>query len=181
MSENYGLFRRSICHEEILIVSPYSFPEKIEPKLAVVRAYWESLKRAGNEMPFWDDVTTTALPDLAGNLLLFDVFERPERYRFSYVGCEFMDWYGVQISNDFADEVELRNPFEYLISQCSATVEGCLPTYYRNIVAARPKNLASKSYARILLPLWGEGHIRMLLGAVVGVESSMPTNSDRAA
>ena len=89
-------------------MSPYSFPEKIEPKLAVVRAHWESLKRAGNEMPFWDDVTTTSLPDLAGSLLLFDVFERPERYRFSYVGRDLMDWYGVQISNDFADEVELR-------------------------------------------------------------------------
>ena len=95
-------------------------------------------------------------------------------------GANLMDWYGVQISNDFADEVELRNPFEYLISQCSATVEGCLPTYYRNIAAEKPKNLASKSYARILLPLWGKGHIRMLLGAVVGVES-MSTNSDRAA
>ena len=160
---------------------PYSFPERVESKLFVVRAYWEGLKRAGNEMPFWDDVKTSSLPDLAGSLLLFDVFEKPERYRFSYVGPDLMDWYGIQISNEFADEVELRNPFEYLISQCSATVEGCLPTYYRNIAAAKPKNLASKSYARILLPLWGEGHIRMLLGAVVGVESSMPTNSDRAA
>ena len=75
----------------------------------------------------------------------------------------------------------MRNPFEYLISQCSATVEGCLPTYYRHVAVAKPKNLALKSYARILLPLWGEGHIRMLLGAVVSIEGNMPTHSDYAA
>ena len=132
-------------------------------------------------MPFWDDVTTTSLPDLAGSLLLLDVFERPERYRFSYVGRDIMDWYGVQISNDFADEVEVRNPFEYLISQCSATVEGCVPSYYRHVATGMPKNRTSKSYARVLLPLWGEGHIRMLLGAIVSIEGGMPTHSDRAA
>ena len=160
---------------------PYSFPEKVEPNLAVVRAYWESLKRAGNEMPFWDDVKPSSLPDLAGSLLLFDVFERPERYRFSFIGRDLLDWYGKQISNEFVDEVELRDPFDYLISQCSATVEGCLPTYYRNVAASNPKNLASKSFARILLPLWGEGHIRMLLGAIVSIKGGMPTRSDRAA
>ena len=160
---------------------PYSFPEKFEPNLAVVRSYWESLKRAGNAMPFWDDVKTTSLPDLAGNLLLFDVFERPERYRFAFVGRDLMDWYGKQISSDFADEVELRNPFEYLISQCSATVEGCVPTYYRHVAIAMPQNRASESYARILLPLWGEGHIRMLLGAIVSIGGGMPTHSDRVA
>ena len=132
-------------------------------------------------MPFWDDVKPSSLPDLAGSLLLFDVFERPERYRFSFIGRDLLDWYGKQISNDFADEVELRNPFEYLISQCSATVEGCLPTYYRHVATAMPKNRASKSYARVLLPLWGEGHIRMLLGAIVSIEGGMPTHSDRTA
>ena len=155
---------------------PYSFPEKFEPNLGIVRAYWENLKRADNAMPFWDDVKTSSLPDLAGNLLLIDVFERPERYRFSFVGRDLMDWYGKQISSDFADEVELRNPFEYLISQCSATIEGCVPSYYRHVATAMPKNRASKSYARVLLPLWGEGHIRMLLGAIVSIEGGMPTH-----
>ena len=160
---------------------PFSFPEKVEPNLAVVRAYWDSLKRAGNEMPFWDDVKTSSLPDLAGSLLLFDVFERPERYRFSFIERDLADWYGSQISNDFVDEVELRNPFEYLISQCSATVESCLPTYYRHDATWMPKNRTSKSYARVLLPLWGEGHIRILLGAIVSIEGGMPTHSDRTA
>ena len=132
-------------------------------------------------MPFWDDVKPSSLPDLAGSLLLFDVFERPERYRFSFIGRDLLDWYGKQISNDFADEVELQNPFEYRISQCSATVEGCLPTYYRHVATEMPKNRASKSYARVLLPLWGEGHIRMLLGAIVSIEGGIPTHSDRTA
>jgi len=162
-------------------VLPYSFPEKVEPKLAVVRAYWESLKRAGNAMPFWDDVKTSALPDLTENLLLIDVFEGPARYRFGFVGRDLMDWYGKQISNAFIDEIELRAPFEYLISQCSATIEGSAPTYYGHVATAMPQSHPSQSYARILLPLWGEGHIRMLLGAIVSIKSGMPTHPDHVA
>jgi hypothetical protein len=131
-------------------------------------------------MPFWDDVKISSLSDLADNLLLIDVFEKPERCRFGLVGRNLLDWYGRQISNDFTDEIELRYPFEYLTSQCSATVEGRSPTYYRHVATAMPKK-ASESYACILLPLWGEGRIRMLLGAFVSIEGGTPTRSDRAA
>jgi hypothetical protein len=149
-------------------VAPYPFPDRIEPKLALVRAYWESLKRADNPMPFWDDVKPSSLADVAGGLLLIDVFEEPARYRFRLVGRELMDWYGTQISGGFLDEIDPRNPFEYLRSQCSATVEGRAPTYYRHAAGAAPQGRTAQGYARILLPLWGEGRISMLLGAIGG-------------
>jgi PAS domain len=155
-------------------MAPFPFPKEIEPKLDLVRAYWESLKRADNPMPFWDDVKPSSLPDVAGALLLIDVFEEPARYRFRLVGRDLMDWYGKQISNNFMDEIEPRNPFEYLRSQCSATVEGRAPTYYRHVSAAPPQGRAAHDYARIVLPLWGEGRISMLLGAIVGAEAGNP-------
>jgi hypothetical protein len=56
---------------------PYSVPSKLEADLARVRAYWDGLKRGEAGMPFWDDVDLTALPDLAGRLMLMEVFDKP--------------------------------------------------------------------------------------------------------
>src|SRR6516165_7138865 len=44
---------------------PYSVPSKLEAELAHVRAYWEGLKRGEARMPFWDDLSLAALPDLS--------------------------------------------------------------------------------------------------------------------
>ena len=58
--------------------NPYPLPEKISPTLLRVISYWESLKRGNNNMPFWDDVNLSVLPDLTDRLLLIDVFVNPE-------------------------------------------------------------------------------------------------------
>ena len=58
----------------------------------------------------------------------------------------------------FIDELVLSGPLEFLRSQCSAAVEARAPTFYRH--ESKP------AYARILLPMWGDGRIGMLLGAV---------------
>jgi hypothetical protein len=52
--------------------------------------------------------------------------------------------------------LNLRAPFGYLRAQCSATVEARAPTCHED----------AAGYSRILLPMWGDGHIGMLLGAV---------------
>jgi len=145
---------------------PFSLPSKIEPELTRVLAYWQSLKRAENEMPFWDDVTTSALPDLADRLMLIRAFTKPERFRLGSVGQRLLDSYGEPVAGHFIDEIELRNPFEYLRAQCSATVESRAPTYYRRGPSGPEPSHRASSYSRLLLPLWGNGHIGMVLGAV---------------
>ncbi len=145
---------------------PFSLPEKIQPELARVLAYWQSLKRAENEMPFWDDVTTSALPDIAHRLMLIRVFANPERFRLGSVGQQLLDRYGEPVAGHFIDEIELRNPFEYLRSQCSATVESRAPTYYQHGPSSSENSRDADAYSRLLLPLWGNGHIGMVLGAV---------------
>ena len=136
-------------------IVPFPLPDKLSPSLAGVRAYWEGLKRAGNEMPFWDDVKPSALAGRADSMLLIDAFEKPERFRFNTVGEGLAQRYGEAVNGKFLDEFALRDPFGYLRAQASATVETRAPTYYE-----------SPGYARLLLPLWGDGHISMLLGAV---------------
>ncbi|HYM31513.1 MAG TPA: hypothetical protein VEU47_09455 [Candidatus Cybelea sp.] len=98
--------------------------------------------------------------------MLIDVFEKPERYRFSIVGRQINERYGTAIAGKFADEIEARNPIEYLRSQGSATVERGAPTYFQCISDADAETRGSHSYVRMLFPMWGEGHIGMLMGAI---------------
>ncbi len=58
----------------------------------------------------------------------------------------------------FLDEEALPGRLDFLLSQCNATVEARAPTFY--------KHAGAPPYARILLPMWGDGRIGMLLGAV---------------
>ncbi len=135
--------------------APFPLPENLKPNLARVRDYWEDLKRADNAMPFWDDIKLSSLPDLADWLLLIDVFALPERFRFNAIGAGLAQRYSEDVKSKFLDELSLRAPFGYLRAQSSATVEARAPTYY-----------AADGYVRLLLPMWGDGHIGMLLGAV---------------
>ncbi|MFI5011252.1 MAG: hypothetical protein ACHQAY_02785 [Hyphomicrobiales bacterium] len=147
-------------------MSPFRLPGKIEKDLRLVRKHWASLRRAGNEMPFWDDVKLAALPELAGTMLLIDAFEKPERFRFSIIGRALTERYGKDPTSQFTNEVEPRSPFDYITSQCSATAESRAATYYQHDESGDRGSVKPQSYARILLPLWGEGSVRMLFGAV---------------
>jgi hypothetical protein len=139
--------------------APFSMPETVETKLGLVHAYWRDLKRGANEIPFSDDVILGELADLQMETMLIEVFENPLRFRFDIVGQKILDRYAKTITGKFVDEVVLRNPFEQLDTQCNATLNSRAPTYYRH--------QAPKPYSRIILPLWGNGRIDMLLGAVV--------------
>ena len=83
-----------------------------------------------------------------------------------------MKVYGEDLAGRFADEVEVRPPLDYIGSQCGATIESRAPTYYGHGNGRRPAG--AQSYARLLLPLWGEGAVRMLLGAVAFGGSGSP-------
>ena len=113
-------------------------------------------------MPFWDDFKISSLPELADSSMLIDVQELPIRFRFNSLGRGVSGRYGSAITGKFIDELESKNPFEYLLSQCSATVEGKRPTLYRHTAA---RSGPAVSYSRSLLPMWGDGHVGMLLGA----------------
>jgi len=137
---------------------PFALPSTLDPTLARVLAYWKSLKRAEAPMPFWDDMKLSTLPDLAGDLLLIDVFDRPERFRFNTVGANLAQQHGDSVVGKFLPDITLRRPFRFLRAQCSATVEARAATCYLD---------AEGGSSRLLLPMWGDGRISMLLGAVV--------------
>jgi hypothetical protein len=143
----------------------YSLPDELEPDIGRVRAYWNGLKRGANDVPFWDDVKFSLRSRLGRESMLIDVFENPLRFRFDLIGADLTDRYGATIGNRFVDEIDLHAPFDELTLQCKATVERGAPTYYCR-TAGKAAGEQTGRYARLLLPLWGNGRIEMLLGAV---------------
>ncbi len=93
---------------------------------------------------------------------MIDTLDKPMRFRFSFgvVGAEVKRAYGGDLDGRFLDEIEVRPPLQFLLSQCSATVESRRPTYYR-----QPRSggsAAAHGYSRLMLPLWGDGGIGLL-------------------
>ena len=138
---------------------PYAVPQSLEHDLARVHTFWDGLKRHEAKMPFWDDVKMSALPDLADRLMMVEATDKPVRFRiaFGVVGADVKQHYGHDLSGKFLDEIDAAAPLQFLVSQCSATVESRAPTYYRNDGA--------EGYSRLVLPLWGDGRVGMLLVA----------------
>lgn len=134
------------------MMRPFAVPSHLSPDLTRVHAWWKGLLRGGAEMPFADDVNLTDLPDLAGRLILLDVFERPERFRASQVGDALGQ---ADLAGHFLDEASLAPPLDYLRAQCSATVEAAAPSWFK-----------ADGPARLLLPFWGEGRVSLLLGVI---------------
>ncbi len=138
--------------------APYRLPHSLERDLARVYAFWQELKRHEAEMPFWDDVKISALPDLAARLMMIEASEKPVRFRIAsgLVGADIKQHYGHDLSGKFLDEIDPTAPLQFLLSQCSATAEGRVPTYH---------SAGAGGYSRLVLPLWGEGRVGMLLVA----------------
>ncbi len=147
----------------------YSLPDELDPDLSRVLAYWNGLKRGANDVPFWDDVKFSLQSRLGREAMLIDVFEDPLRFRFASAGVDVSSWYGTTIDGRFLDEIDPHVPFEELALQCKAAVEGHAPTYYCKTAVTPADANPPSGYARLLLPLWGNGRIEMLLGAVVPV------------
>ena len=57
--------------------NPFPLADRLESDLARVLSFWEDLRRAENSMPFWDDLTPSALAHRAPAVLLIDVFAKP--------------------------------------------------------------------------------------------------------
>lgn len=143
------------------IRQPYALPARLPASLGQVCAYWSGLLRGGARMPFWDDVNLDDLADARGSVILIDAFERPRRFRLDSVGTELTR---KRISGRFLDEIEPEPPFDFLASQCCATVECGAPTFFPGV--PEHGRTALGGYGRLLLPLWGDGRVSMLLGVV---------------
>ena len=137
--------------------NPFPLPDHLGARLQPVVSFWESLKRGENGMPFGDDLGVPALSSLSGNPFLLSVFASPERFRFEFT-CDRLQ--GAAEAGSFIDEMAPNVNFSYLRAQSSATVEAAAPTLLRLTESS------GYSFSRVLLPLWGNGQVNLLLGAI---------------
>ncbi len=140
----------------------YALPDRVEGEFARVRDIWQSLLRGNATIPFWDDLELAALGDDADSAMLIDVFEHPRRFRFNFIGRSLADRLGERpLAGVFLDKIDRTEALDHLEAQCSTTVERRAPTFYHHHGAS-----PDHGFARMLLPMWGNGKIDMLLGVV---------------
>ena len=137
--------------------NPFPLSDCPDAKLQPVVSLWEGLKRGENDMPFSDDLGASALTNLSGSPFLLRTFASPERYRFEFLSEGLCD---EAMLESFVDEMAPSTSFSYLRAQSSATIEAAAPTLLRLTEHSGCR------FSRVLLPLWGDGRVNMLLGAL---------------
>lgn len=108
-------------------------------------------------MPFSDDLRLPQVYELPGRLLLLAVFAPPERFRIEYLNAAIRV---PSATGKFLDELPPSTEFAFLRAQASATLEATAPTLLRLT------DSFGDSFSRLLLPMWGNGQVNMLLGAL---------------
>src|SRR5215204_2720423 len=106
---------------------PFAVPAKLPRSSSSVRDYWEKLKRGDNQIPFWDDINLSSLPEVSDRLMLVDAFENPQRFRLNTIGEKIQTQYGHNVTGKFIDEIDPKTPFQFFTAQASATVEAKTP------------------------------------------------------
>ena len=138
-------------------LNPFPLPDPLDRSLQAVVSLWKELRRAENGMPFADDLKFSDLPKLSAKPFVLSVFTSPERFRFEYLDKSLQ---GAGAAGGFIDGISADTNFSYLRAQSSATLEAAEPTFFRLIEDS------GRSIGRLLLPMWGNGEVNTLLGAV---------------
>ena len=138
-------------------LNPFPLPDRLDPNLQPVVSLWKGLRRAENGMPFGDDLKFSDLTKLSAKPFVLSVFTLPERFRFEFVDQGLQ---GAAVAGRFIDEISADTSFSYLRAQSSATMEAGEPTFFRLT------DDSGRSIGRLLLPMWGNGQVNTLLGAV---------------
>jgi hypothetical protein len=139
--------------------NPFRLPDHLDLNLRGIISLWRGLKRAENSMPFADDLELSALSDLPVKPFLLSAFATPERFRFEFLSEGLR---AAAVTGSFIDETSPDNHFCYLRAQASATIEAAEPTFLRLA------DVSGQAFSRVLLPMWGNGEINALLGAIDG-------------
>jgi hypothetical protein len=150
---------------------PFSLPDNLDPGLQRVHIYWQSLRRRNAAIPVYDDSELRDAEQISRTIFLIEVLENPARFRFNFVASRIVRCYGGELAGAFAGEIHARAPLNYLLSQCTATLESQAPSLYRHL----PCNPCEGGYERAFFPFWADGRVNMILGAVsmsAGAEST---------
>jgi len=141
--------------------SPFAVPHSVAGGLRQALDSWRALRRGQAKVPFADDLDLAAIERENDDVFVLGVFERPIRFRFDIVSLPHFAAAGHDLGDRFLDEIGEPAPLALARAQADATVELGEPTFYQ-----RPEEAGVRGYVRLMLPFWGEGHIKLVLGVV---------------
>jgi hypothetical protein len=141
--------------------TPFDLTGRAPGRLDHILQGWRDLRRGQATMPFADDLDLPKVETDVDDVFVLGVFESPVRFRFDVVRLPHWPSAQADLADRFLDEVASPAPLQLARAQADATVELGEPTLYQ-----RPAGSDARAYARLMLPYWGEGHVKLLLGAV---------------
>ncbi len=141
--------------------TPFAIEMPLPERLGAVLDDWRARRRGAADIPFADDVDWERLQELCPDAFMLGVFEKPQRFRVELAATPHAPAIAAELAGRFLDEVDLETPLEFLRAQADAAVESGAPTVYRHSAGG-----GGRPYARLLLPLWGEGHVSALVGVI---------------
>lgn len=133
-------------------------------KLFRLLDYWTD-KKGGRIAPARRDIQPVELRDLLPNVFLVDVEPHPTRFRFRLVGTEIVQFYGIDATGRFLDDLDFSDRAPSVIAHYAAVVTTREPSCHSvQFTRGCGRHL---SYERVILPLSSDGvSIDMLLGGI---------------
>ena len=141
---------------------------KVEPKHDVLKqllAYWQN-KKGARIAPSRDDIDPAEITPLLPYVGLADVERDPLRFRYRLVGTKVTTGYGLELTGQFLDEVDLDKHQHEIIAEYKRVVERCEPSCTSwEYTRGDGRHIR---YERLALPLSSDGKtVDMLFGGAV--------------
>lgn len=133
------------------------------PNLRRIYAYWNNV-RGPRALPAWRDFDAQHLSFIVSNMLLIEVHDAPQRFRFRLHGPQLAWRIGYDMTGKLVDEIPHPQNRAVLLERCRWLVANRRPYlgHGERVVAGR-----EIPYEVVWLPLADDGHtIDFLLGAL---------------
>jgi hypothetical protein len=134
------------------------------PSLRQLYAYWDE-RRHGRKFPARGDLDPIDFRYVLGNVLLIDVLDNPQRFRFRLHGSDLAARAGYDMTGKMVDDLPNPENRALLIERCRMLVETRRP-----VAAVDERILEGRrfGYEVVWLPLASDGeHIDMLMAGLV--------------
>jgi len=144
-----------------------------EPLLSAVYDFC-AVRSRGRVMPRRADIDPVDLPRPAlPYLMLLDVFDGGERFRWRLIGTEVVNRFGRDATGRFGDEVLSGEYLAFLISLVTHVCRCRAPVYSHSLF--RWDGGRTLATTRLFIPLGDEAGVTQILGAhAFGTRASMP-------
>jgi hypothetical protein len=135
-------------------------------KLSGLVDYWQA-KRGPRAMPRREEIVPEEIRQHLAYAFLIDVCEDAPRFRFSICGPDVATLFSMDLAGSALEDIDLADEAPEILQDYALAADRRQPLCSRHRFVNRSGR--QLDYERVLLPLQdGEGHVRWLLGGLIG-------------